>query len=337
MANPVAKVMRRLAAWALVLVLMGSHALKSEDTAMASSDTHFPGLQNMDLFSMEQSQLDQIEVTLSENDFQGMVLYAPSQLNLAGGTLPLLLLWQQTGLRAWDITDVTNMSLLLTDLDTGHTQAVAPLEDPKDLDIGGLEPTERPPKPTGASATSTVTRSKLFDARPLFDLSAVGPRLSLVAISWDWSTRPVAVRLSDKTAADQDLKVTPPEGHATLPRYGLGSAHQEFSVHIEMTPKNGPVANGNFTVPFHPDLFAAKPGALVPATFALFKRDVPVPWLMHWILPAHGTPEPGSLLTGSFSVELNPFVSGGIPAGDYVGYLMLDQQISNPAFLRLRQ
>lgn len=304
---------------------------------MTSSNMHQLWLEDADLFKVDRARLDQIELALSDTDFEGIAVRAPAHVALSQGFLPLVLAWQQSGLRAWEVIDVSHMALLVTDLSTGQTKAVAPLESPKGVEMGGYDPDQRPPKPTGASAAAKVTQAAVYDLRTLVGLEWTDQTLAIAAVSWDWASQPVTVELGHGSAAQETgaRHITPPPQPDGLPRYGPGPQGADLSLEIGVSKEFGTVAQGVFSLPFTSALSHSTLGANVPVTFALFQRGEPIPWLFHWVLPAYGEPAEGALLTSGFSIGLSDILPSGLPSGEYVGYVLVDGRISPPAILRM--
>jgi hypothetical protein len=312
-------------------------------------------LSDAELIAVRQDQLDQLELTLSDTPFEGLLLRAPAQVDVnSASSLPMIVATQKSVLRGWEVVQSKNLTVFLTDIDSGRTQAATPLEDPKDLEPNAPIDAPRPPRPSGSAARGTSTAVWRFDARELFDMAWRPGRYALAAVSWDWASNTQQVRLagSGGEAASRPTRVEPAAAAGSgLPSYrpfkgGPQAPQQGLVFDLRPSPDGRhQIAAGAFTIKAR-DAHLGMPSdqsvaqgiaALVPITVAVLSLDAPQPWLYSWAVPVYGRAPatPGDSLTGYFAIDLATSAFGRLPAGSYVAYLMAEGSLLGPRRVQL--
>lgn len=263
---------------------------------------------------------------------------APRQLDWHRRTsFPLLLAEIRSNLREWKVNAVQNRLLMMSNLDTGAVDLMAPLDEKRRMAV-------RPPSGSGTSPDA-------FNA----GLSSIGVRqYNLLR----WFSRQQAQGRVAITVLDYDLPSN------TIPVHGWGA---------DGGPAAGVLARGATRIGVHPapltagltavtmqvpeTVSAAMPALLraelrlprqhvaavdaprgashpllLAASLLLVKLDQPIPVLLHLAVPA--APDTAGNIEAAFELDLGGALAGRAALGDWQVYLVAGDTVTGPRPLR---
>ena len=295
------------------------------------------------LFEGGSQTLTQLELSVARTDFRGLAIASPAQVQAdTEQTVPLVVLVQQSILRAWEVPEQYNLMLAVSEVESGTVRIARALVDPKDEEPVGARAAARPPKPTGTAATGIATKAYRFDIR-LSPNHAGSLAVSAILFDTVSNTSTVALAGRNPRASADPPAISPrPNPSQGLPTYaGMPRSLQvprsgvAFAVEMAGGP-NAMFVHGAFAkvLALHEDLPVPQgvrdngvdrhATAVVPLTIAVIGLDAKRPRTYALAVPVYGTVHatPGQVVSGQFAV--------GIPAdpplapGHYVAYAFMD-------------
>ena len=306
--------------------------------------------------------LDDRELRLLDQDFLGVALAAPSAVSIADrDSLPLLVAFRGTGLRAWEVPRDRNALLAAVDLDTRDVFFGQVFRDRKleEHPPPGAPPAT--PRPAGVSATSVGAFVRRVDARAILDLPWRPARYRIALINYDVVSNLVDVTLEGPSAPSvgvaREVRPRPPGpggdpgARPNIPTYlpydgaTAPSAPLELQLAPDATRGARLLAWGGFSLTAEaahlPEQLAAIPeidgaprsvAAVVPLTIALVGLNAPAPARADLALPVYGAwlAQPGADLSGHFMLDVSAAVRGGATAGEHQVYAFFEGRIFGP-------
>lgn len=299
-------------------------------------------------FAADPMVLSQIELKLSSQDFHGLAVRAPAEVNVTErDTLPVVLASQFTASRDWETPLADNLAILLFDHVTAEVSTAKPFEDSTENRPDPGRPSTKSPKPSGDAATGIATSVRKVDLRKLFSLGWHSRRLTVLALSYDVVSNETDVALvGGKTSAARPRGVTPSPGSSGcgLPSYdpaaiGIKSGGKSvtFAVDVKSIPRSCLVKGSITTVATHRHLQSGvaekKPvAAVIPVTCIVVGRDWRTPWTFEWGIPVYSEKSftVGDSLSAVFSVPLPAERLALLIKGDYVAYMIVEGRVFGP-------
>lgn len=309
------------------------------------------------LFEGSSASLTQVEVAAARSDFRGLAVAVPPQLaSDSASALPVVILSQQTALRAWQVGAQYNLMMAVADVDSGSVRLTRALVDPKDEEAPNTPPPARQAPPEGAAAAGVSTKVHRLAVPTPPGHSAT---LAVTALSFDQVSNTALVTLagSRPKAAPAVRAIAPRPNPATgLPTYGPTARSRKpptsgLDFGVELPPAGTAasiVVHGSFTkaLAAHEDLRTAEPLrdngvdrraiAVVPLTVAVLGLDWKAPRLQPLAVPVYGTVDlpVGQRMSGQFEVPVP--LGTALPPGDYVAYVLMDGVPYGPQKFQLR-
>jgi hypothetical protein len=303
------------------------------------------------LFEGTSATFTQLELSVARTDFRGIAIAAPAQVQTdSKSSVPVVVMMQQTVLRAWEVPDQYNLMLAVTDLQSGTVRAGRALHDPKDEEAAGRKPAVRPPKPTGLAASGIATKVRRLDVRVSPNQSGA---LAIVAIAFDVASNTATVDLtgSKPRAPGAAAAILPrPDPGPGLPSYAPASRMPQpprtgVAFAIESSAGAGIVLRGAFSkvLALHEELpvpqnvrdngIDRQTSAVVPLTIAVLGLEWKAPQLHPLAVPVYGAAgvTPGQNVTGQFAT-----VIPALPAGQYVAYVFMEGVPYGPQKLQVQ-
>lgn len=295
------------------------------------------------LFQGSAEALTHVELAAARSDFRGLAVAVPPQLaSDTASAVPVVLLSQQTVLRAWQVSEQYNLMLAVTDVDTGAVRITRALVDAKDGESRDSSPPQRPPAPTGAAAAGVSTKVHRLEVRIPPGHTAT---LAVAAMSFDRvsNTAVVALAGSRPKAAATVRAINPrPSPAPGLPTYAATSRSPKppqlgLEFGVEVPPgAAGITVFGAFAKPLagHELLRATQAmrdngvdrqaTAVVPLTVAVLGLDWQAPRMHTLAVPVYGAPDLpiGQRMSGYFDAPVP--LGMALPAGEYVAYVLMD-------------
>jgi hypothetical protein len=295
----------------------------------------------------------EVELAVARTDFRGLAIAAPAQVRTDGKpVVPVVLLTQQTVLRAWEVPDQYNLMLAVTDLDSGAVRASRALVDPKDEAPANAVRPPRPPKPTGSAASGIATKVRRLEVPVPPGQSGA---LAIAVISFDVisNTSKVDLAGSKARAAGPARAVSPrPDPAQGLPTYAPSRRTLKappsgvaFAIEASGGPANAPiVVHGAFAkaVAAHDSLpqpesvrdngVDRQASVVIALTIAILGPEWSAPRLYPLAVPVYGARvAQGQSVTGQFATGIPQ-----LPAGPYVAYVLMDGVPYGPQKLQVQ-
>jgi hypothetical protein len=307
------------------------------------------------LFHGGSDALTELELSVSQLDFQGLATVAPVQIQVdVHHTVPVIVLSQQTSLHAWEVPAQYNLTIAVTEINSGAVHLFRPLVDPKDEEPAGAQRAPRPPKPTGTAAEGISTKANRFDVeiRGMHRGS-----LAISALSFDVASNATTVNLvggqagaADATPATWSMPSPNPGLPTFAPATGGDVPTSQRGLNFAVTPpasgRTDPHIRGAFSK--NSGLHECLPAprvvrdngvdrqviAVVPLTVAILGLDGTAR-LQPLAVPVYGADEakPGQLIGGHFETNI-PVTSPLVP-GKYAVYVFMDGVAHGPQMLRV--
>ncbi len=334
------------------------NVILSEDVAK-----EFIPLVNAMFFSDDEDEVKKLIYELSGINFYGISINCLPKIELKEETsLPIIIVTQESGLRAWQVSLKSSCSLIATNLETREIFFGRPFWDPEtETSLEEIDEVKYQ-KPEGGQAVSILSDATRVDARKVLGLPWTPGRYRFNVVSFDWISNSVDVALEGTVpeemvppASVSRLIEPAKSGDGYLPTYLRVSSSPKLqtgastAADVTVTPKPNPhtqlLVSGSFSViadethlPFvaynipEIDGVDKNVAAAVPVTLALFVKNSSIPYRFDWKIPIYSERpiKPGDRVEGYFSLDAFRGTEYYLIAGDYVAYLIIEGQIFGP-------
>jgi len=304
------------------------------------------------------------ELALAETDWTGIAIAAPSAVDLSRQSeIPMLVARKHSGLRGAEVPNGQNSLLIAIDTTRRriHIANMYPMPAGK-TPVSNPSP---PAMPTGASAIAEVSLVERMDARALLGLEVVPADYRITALTFDWISNSIAVRVTSDGAVAPSTAFALSDPIAAGTRRGLPTwlATSESptptdsgtpAAAFRMVPGTAPAprlkAIGTITVTGDAMLVLKSPYVMdevggvrksvvahVPATLAVVMKNGPGPIRRDFVIPIYADRPvvPGDRLTGHFALDVLADGQAALQPGAYAAYLVLEGHTFGPvAFTR---
>jgi hypothetical protein len=340
---------------ALCALLVGAAAsaasadypLKGNTMATAADLAAMFQKQGPRLFEGGEDELTELELGASRLEFRGLVTVAPQQARSdVSRTLPVIVLSQQTSLRAWEVPAQYNLVLAVAQINSGTVHLIRPLLDPKDEEPVNATRASRPPMPQGVAAQAVATKANRFGI-------AIGGmpsgKLAISAIAFDVASNTATVELTGGPGGPGSRSPatwTTPNPDPGLPTFAapvapVSDTGLNFEVVLSTADRRSLGFRGGFSklVGPHeslPSLAAARDNGIDRRVTAVVALTILVLGLdgsarmQPLAVPVYGTEptSPGRSIAGQFAVTV-PVTAPLVP-GHYAAYVFMDGTAYGP-------
>ena len=335
---------------------------------MVSTNNIAANILNFDedeFFNAEHSVLDSREEQLLDQDYLGVAINAPREIEIGShDKLPLIMAAQFSGDRGWDMPLRDNCLLVGTNLRDGTVQFAKAFVSKKELQSRGRreKAAGKGPRPPGLALTAAQLSE--LDAKDRLRIKWETGLWSLGLIYYDWPSNTVVVELWG------DEEITPSPAMPVSPEPDLRGA--DFlpcflpTIKTPKPPESGLTFIGEFKVEdekqqlnifgsfsvrvrefhlparklvhqFH-DGIQRNVAAVIPVTLVVLGLGWDAPLQFDWAVPVYGEPlAAGMQASGCFAIDA--FASAhnrqALSPGTYVCYLIMDGRIFGPKTLQV--
>jgi hypothetical protein len=261
------------------------------------------------------------------------VISAPKDLDWGRrSAFPMLLAEIRSNRREWEVHAGQNRLLLMSNLDTGAVDPMAPLDAGRRMPVRPPSRSGEPPDEFDGSLSMIGVRP--YDLLRWFSREQAQGRLAITVFEYDLisntalthghgsSEPPPEALLSQAAAriASQPTAATSEAAGVTLLAPDIISASAPALLHAEVRLPRGRVAA--FEAPRdadHPLLLAA--------SLMLVRLDKVTPVLLHLTAPA--VLDDSGVVNSAFELDLG-VLAGTTPAGDWLAYLLVGDTVTGP-------
>jgi hypothetical protein len=252
-------------------------------------------------------------------------------------TCPVLLAEVRGNRREWEVHAAQNRVLIVSNLDTGAIDLVAPLDKGRRMPV--LQPSRSGPPPNDFNAGLSLIGVRRYDLLDWFPRHFVEGRLAVTFLDYDLVSNTVVVDASstdDAPGAGASLRgpgrmaVLPAPAHAGAPGVAL---------RVPTTVAGAPaLLRAEVRLPRQRVTFIdAPPGASHPlvlaASLLLVQLDRLQPVLLDLAAPA--APAGAGNVEAAFTLDLRGALAGRATAGDWLVYLVLGDTVTGPQALKI--
>ncbi len=353
--------MKRGTALAVVLCLAASGQTGRRQEERRSMDEVMRQLQQVPeetLYRFGDEQAEPLEDGAARTDFRGVVIRGPKLIDLAArGTVPLLVLHQNTFQREWEARYKFNAIAHAMDLDRGVATSAAMFLREKRQDPEDVKWSRTGPPPEEGQGEWLYTTAGTVDLRAVLKLPPRPARYAVTVTVFDWVSNTVTVELAESGQSPRK-----PEDYF-LPRNmaaevveRLKDAAQFLPPTLEVPQREGlalsaPTEASAASVPVQlamklrapagaivaPGEPAGLPAAILNARLLLVRldqrsqvtADIPVP------VYSEAPLRPGDVLSGRAGVDLKSYVRGPLHAGPYCLYLFAGEHVAGPRLITI--
>lgn len=327
-----------------------------------------------DFFDDDTSSFGELGDQLLDIDFEGLAINAPKAIQIDRfNKLPLILAAQQTSLRAWEVPLKKNCVMAGWNLYTTQTYFNTAFWEPQEQFRRKPAKLKKTPKPEGSDAEAIVGELFRIDAKARLELPWKPAKYLVVIISYGWVSNVVEVELQGGTLPEtvEAKQVSPPmeggpvmapKGAPTLakqkfPFYDVTSktpklSEQGIAFVIEPKTEDGAklAVYGAFATKVKPRYIPRQSiihqlpdgrkrtvAAVVPMTFFILGLNWEVPMRWDWTIPVYSDqiPKEGTPLRGYFAIDAMAREENPLPAGSYVGYIIMEENVFGPVKFEL--
>jgi len=175
--------------------------------------------------------LEQRESILLDEDFMGIAINAPRQLDTnTASTIPVILASRYDGVRGWDIPLRSNCWLIAANPLDGQVSVAPCFQSEKAMESrGGLAPASPGPRPSDEELEGEAAQISWCQGSAQLNLPWVGGLWELTAVYFDWVSNTVPVKLLGVVSPPLPLAsaVFPPTSSNSLPTYNRISSTPE--------------------------------------------------------------------------------------------------------------
>jgi len=330
-------------------------------------------LPDQSYFDLDEDTDDRIVEELAELPFHGIVIHAPSQVDLLKrGRLPVFLAAQTTALRNWNVKFTLNTTAVATDLLDGEVVLMHAFASRKRRDYSKMPGSRHGPQPTAEAAAATTSDLRQINLTELMEFDWDVSRYAITFFTHDWVSNTVVSELTgsggalppgatpslsaeaarELGAALRASKADPAllpgfvrtSATPTLPGEGaVLSVPATVSADAPTIAVHGalrlPLAPGAFRVPSADDVEEGAALAYLRASILLVKLDERYRPQADVSVPVVGPVgvKPGDTAEGVFAIDLKAALPGALTPGDYFVYLFAGKHHSGPHALTVTQ
>lgn len=291
--------------------------------------------------------------------FRGVLIRGPKLVDLrARGTVPLLVVHQNTFQREWEARYSFNAMAHAVDLDRGVGTSAAMFLRAKRQNPAEVKWSRTGPPPEDGQGEWLYTMAGTVDLRAVLKLPARPARYAVTVTVFDWVSNTITLELGESGQAPRK-----PEDYF-LPRNmaaevveRLKDTAQFLPPTLELPQREGlalsaPAEASDAAIPVQlamklrapagaivaPGESAGLPAAILNARLLLVRldqrsqvtADIPVP------VYSEAPLRPGDVLSGRAGVDLKSYVRGPLHAGPYCLYLFAGEHVAGPRLITIR-